>query len=457
MHIVLINPYELGRQSFGLAHATAWLKADGHTVECIDLAHSKLEKNQFTNADVVAIQLAMHTATRIAEQAFARIQQWAPNATLVAFGLYAHVNSEWLKTIGVEHAFGGEFEADLRTLIAEISGIDAGPLPSNKPKFVVPDRTGLPALERHARLQLSDGRELTMGFAETTRGCKHVCRHCPVVPVYGGKFRAIPQDVVMQDIRQQVAAGAEHISFGDPDFLNGPTHAIRIARALHAEFPELTFDAVIKVEHLLAQQGNLAELAECGLRLVISAVESVDDTVLGILDKGHTRKDFETVTELMRHVGIAFSPTFVAFTPWTTLQSYRDMLRVIAQLDLVDSVAPVQLAIRLLIPNGSYLLKAPEIEGKLKPYDPAALGYPWDNNDPRVDSLQQTVWAIAEKADSEDAPRSLAFEQIWQATHDALGETPPPITIVALANRPPRHSENWYCCAEPTSEQMMGW
>ena len=457
MHIVLVNPYELGRQSFGLAHATAWLKADGHTVECIDLAHSKLEEGQFAKAEVVAIQLAMHTATRIAEQAFVRIQQWAPNATLVAFGLYAHVNAEWLRTLGVEHAFGGEFEEDLRALIAVLSGIDAQSVRSNKPQFVVPDRTGLPALERHARLQLNDGRELTMGFAETTRGCKHVCRHCPVVPVYGGKFRAIPQDVVMQDIRQQVAAGAQHISFGDPDFLHGPTHALRIARAIKAEFPKLTFDAVVKVEHLLAQQANLAELAECGLRLVISAVESVDDRVLGILDKGHTREDFETVTKLMRDVGIAFSPTFVAFTPWTTLQSYRDLLRVIAKLDLVDSVAPVQLAIRLLVPNGSYLLQAPETEGKLKAYDPAALGYPWDNDDPRVDSLQQTVWAIAEKADSEDAPRSATFKQIWQATHDALGETAPPITIVALANRPPRHSENWYCCAEPTSEQMMGW
>ena len=107
-------------------------------------------------------------------------------------------------------------------LSLELSSIDAQSVRSNKPQFVVPDRTGLPALGRHARLQLNDGRELTMGFAETTRGCKHVCRHCPVVPVYGGKFRAIPQDVVMQDIRQQVAAGAQHISFGDPDFLNGP-------------------------------------------------------------------------------------------------------------------------------------------------------------------------------------------------------------------------------------------
>ncbi len=32
---------------------------------------------------------------------------------------------------------------------------------------------------------------------------------------------------------------ARHITFGDPDFLNGPGHSLAIARALHAEFPEV--------------------------------------------------------------------------------------------------------------------------------------------------------------------------------------------------------------------------
>jgi len=39
-----------------------------------------------------------------------------------------------------------------------------------------------------------------------------------------------------------VAAGATHITFGDPDFLNGPGHALKVVRAAHAEFPRLTFD-----------------------------------------------------------------------------------------------------------------------------------------------------------------------------------------------------------------------
>ena len=301
-----------------------------------------------------------------------------------------------MRTLGVQHAFGGEFEEGLRALIAGLSGIDAQSVRSNKPQFVVPDRTGLPHLERHARLQLNDGRELTMGFAETTRGCKHVCRHCPVVPVYGGKFRAVP--LKTSSCKTSGSRWQQVLSIFRLETLDFErAHPRTESRAIKAEFPKLTFDAVIKVEHLLAQQANLAELAECGLRLVISAVESVDDKVLGILDKGHTREDFETVTQLMRDVGIAFSPTFVAFTPWTTLQSYRDLLRVIAKFDLVDSVAPVQLAIVLLVPNGSYLLQAPETKGKLKAYDPAVLGYPGIMTTPEwIHSSKPS--AIAEKA-----------------------------------------------------------
>ncbi len=38
---------------------------------------------------------------------------------------------------------------------------------------------------------------------------------------------------------RQVDAGAEHITFGDPDFFNGPAHALAIVEAVHREFPRL--------------------------------------------------------------------------------------------------------------------------------------------------------------------------------------------------------------------------
>src|SRR5439155_60236 len=175
------------------------------------------------------------------------------------------------------------------------------------------------AIERldAAKLQ-HNGERRVAGHVEASRGCLHLCTHCPIPPVYNGRFFIVPADVVLEDIRGQVAAGATHITFGDPDFLNGPKHALKVVRALHAEFPALTFDFTAKVEHILEKRELFPEFGASGCVFMISAVESLSDTVLTILEKNHTRADVEEALGIVRGAGIAFRPTWEPFTPWTT-------------------------------------------------------------------------------------------------------------------------------------------
>src|SRR5262249_42931193 len=215
--------------------------------------------------------------------------------------------------------------------------------------FRVPDRAGLPSNEKYAHLVLPNGGYKVVGSTEASRGCKHLCRHCPIVPVYDGKFRIVARDVVMEDVRQQIASGAQHISFGDPDFFNGIRHSTELMEALHRKFPAITYDVTIKIEHLRKHEVLLPMLRDTGCLFVISAVESVDDDVLTALDKGHTREDFLHVARKFRELGLTLHPTFVPFTPWTTMEGYLDLLRVLQQEELIENVAPVQLGIRLLI------------------------------------------------------------------------------------------------------------
>lgn len=323
-----------------------------------------------------------------------------------------------------------------------------------KVAFMVPDRGGLPPLARYAHLVLPDGSTRATGFVEGSRGCKHLCRHCPVVPVYQGKFRIVPADVVMADIRQQVVAGAAHISFGDPDFLNGPTHGIRLARALHEEFPVVTFDATIKVQHLVEQAPLLPELKRCGCVFITSAVEAVDEDILRLLDKNHTSHDFDRVVELTRAAGIALAPTFVAFSPWTTLEGYVALLQRLVDLQLVESVPPVQLIIRLLVPAGSHLLQIPGFGERLMDFDPKLLGYPWAHADGRVDRLQQELQARVAECEERRLPRRAVFAEIWRMAHAATGRDAPPLAS-NLGAPIPHLSEAWYCCAEPTDAQLQ--
>src|SRR5271165_2762071 len=381
VRVVLISTYELGRQPFGLASPAAWLRADGHEVTMADLSCSPLPQAAIAEADLIAFFLPMHTATRLFQKVLDRVRDLNPRAHLCGYGLYAPLNDALLRRAGVATVIGGEFEQGLRDLARRLSVTRAGERPYRQPEplismarqqFLVPDRAGLPPLGAYAQLRTEDGTR-RVGYTEASRGCKHLCRHCPVVPVYRGLFRIVQADVVLEDIRRQVAVGAEHITFGDPDFFNGPGHAIPIVEALHREWPCLTYDVTIKVEHLLRHRDLLPALKETGCLFVTSAVESLDDAVLEKLAKGHTRAGFEEALALMRAEGLALAPTFIPFTPWTTRQSYGEFLRTLLDLGLADQVAPIQLAIGLLIPEGSLLLDLEEVRAIAGPYDARGL------------------------------------------------------------------------------------
>jgi hypothetical protein len=321
-------------------------------------------------------------------------------------------------------------------------------------KFEVPDRAGLAPIAKYAHLVVPGDGYRVVGSTEASRGCKHLCRHCPIVPVYNGVFRIVEREVVLADVRQQVAAGAQHISFGDPDFFNGIRHAMDLVEAFHSEFPDITYDVTIKIEHLRKQEQHLARLRDTGCLFVISAVESVDDGILERLDKGHTREDFLYVARKFRELGMTLHPTFVPFTPWTTLGGYLDLLRVLAAAELVENVAPIQLGIRLLIPEGSRLLELEEVRRTVGAFDAESLVYPWRNSDARVDLLSETVQSIAAEGDRKKESRAAAFARIWDAAHAAAGIDAPELDMTE-GRGVPFLSEPWYCCAEPTRDQLV--
>jgi len=80
-----------------------------------------------------------------------------------------------------------------------------------------------------------------------------------------------------------------------------------------------------KVEHILKRRDLFPELGASGVVFMISAVESLSDIVLANLEKGHTRADVSRALRIIRDAGIAFRPTWVAFTPWTTLEDYLEI------------------------------------------------------------------------------------------------------------------------------------
>jgi radical SAM superfamily enzyme YgiQ (UPF0313 family) len=457
--ILLISCYELGHQPFHLASLQTMLRQAGYFPVLVDTAVDTLSDEAVKKALFVGISVPMHTALRLGQQLAKQVRSLNPSAHICFYGLYASLNAHYLLQDCADSTIGGEYEIPILNLIASLESNNGSSIPGistreqmSKPwiqrtPFAVPERKQLPSPDRYARLEIN-GEQVLAGYTETTRGCKHTCLHCPVTPIYHGRFFAIPAEIVLADIRVQSAQGVRHITFGDPDFFNGPTHALRITRALHAEFPNMTFDATIKIEHLLKHRRLLPDLRDLGCAFIVSAAESLNDDVLRHLDKGHTSAQVAETFDLMEHVGIPLRPSLMPFSPWETLESYIALLTFFEEYKLIEHVDPVHFSIRLLIPPGSGLLDTFDDKMWLGELDAAAYTYRWTHPDPRMDHLHQAVSTFVEKAQRTQADPIETFFHIKALALEANDQEMCLSCAIQSYGTPkvlPHLTESWFC------------
>ena len=453
MKILVVSTYELGHQPLGAATATAALLGAGHEVRCVDISVDTLDSADVDWAGRVALSVPMHTAMRLALRVVETIRARRPDLAVCFFGLYAGMGRDLTVTSPADAIIAGEYETGL---VKWADGADPGAtIQLHRTEGPVPVRQLLPELGRYTHLVIA-GEERLVGSVAASRGCAHRCRHCPVPVVYDGRVRPVAEATVLADIDQLVAAGARHINFADPDFLNAPHHSRRVVAALHRRYPDLTFDATIKVEHILRYPDALPELALSGCAFVVSAFESVSDPILGYLDKGHTASDASDAVIALRAHRIEVRPSWLPFTPWTTVEDLVDLVDFVVAHDLIANVDPVQYSVRLLVPDGSLLLGEPTMTAHLGAYDPTRLGWTWAHPDPAIDRLQDQIARLVE-ARVEQAPAQ-TFDEIdalirssaeTASVRPALGS----VSIGPMGDRA-HLTEPWFCCSEPTEAQM---
>jgi radical SAM superfamily enzyme YgiQ (UPF0313 family) len=457
--ILLISCYELGHQPAGVAVPLGFLRRAGFDAETMDVSVEGFDDEKARRARFAGISVPMHTALRLGLRVAEAIRRVNPSCHICFYGLYASLNAQYLLDRVADSIIGGEVEGSLVALlrsldsgsVARVEGVSTrgrASLPVlARLDFPAPARDTLPTLERYAKLEHL-GEQKMAGYVEASRGCLHHCTHCPIPPVYGGRFFAVPIEIVIEDIGRLVESGARHITFGDPDFLNGPTHALRLVRQMSREFPGLTFDFTAKVEHILKNRELMPEFSRSGCVFVVSALESLSDLVLAQLDKGHTLRDISEALEILRDARIALRPSFVSFTPWTTIDDYIAMLEFVEVEGLIDHVDPVQYSIRLLVPPGSLLLSRPGASEWLGPLVEEQFSYQWTHADPRMDELQRQVSLLVEDAARRNVDASATFYRACDLAYRARGAEPIMKKAAAVSPfrlRPPRLTEAWFC------------
>lgn len=465
MHVLLVSTYELGHQPLHVASPAAALMRRGHEVTCLDLSVQPWDPSCVAGIDALAISVPMHTAMRMAVQVARRVRELRPELPTCLYGLYAQTSRATLVGTVVDRVIAGEYEPALVAWVDGLAGPDsvvrdaAPPDPEQivhllRGRFEVPARHLLPPLERYARLAVG-GEEHLVGYVETSHGCGFRCKHCPVPAVYDGRIRIVGADTVLADIDQLVQAGARHITFGDPDFLNGVHHSRRVVAAMHERHPELTFDCTTKVELILRHRDVWSEMAEAGCLFVVSAFETVNDEILGRLAKGHTTAEEVDAVAVLRAHGIEVRPSLLPFTPWTTLDDLVALVDFVAANDLVGNVDPVHYSIRLLVPEGSLLLDQPSMAPHLGPYDPERLSYEWSAVDPRTEVLQRGLAQVVEEAARDGEDVAATYARVRRLVRQAAGLADDDVAVAGAAvEGKPRLTEAWFCCAEPTELQL---
>ncbi|HSJ29742.1 MAG TPA: CUAEP/CCAEP-tail radical SAM protein [Acidimicrobiia bacterium] len=449
MRILLVSTYELGHQPLHLASPAAALGAAGHDVVVADTAVGALDPVILESVEAVAVSVPMHTATRLANEVVEQVRRIVPEMPVALYGLYAGQGS----ASGVAARFVGEYEADLVGWASAGAPTDTTRVSVATGVFHVPDRSRLPELEAYGRLVV-DGNERLVGYVEASHGCRHRCRHCPIPAVYDGRYRIVGADVVLADIDRQAEMGAQHITWGDPDFLNGPRHSVDLLEEVHRRHPELTHDLTIKVEHLRRHDDLLPRLAAAGTLFIVSAFESTDDRTLELLDKGHTAADMAVVVARARSLGIDIRPSWMPFVPWTVPADVVGIFRFIAENDLLGSTDPVQMSIRLLIPRGSLMLQLEEVSSVIDGYDEELLTYRWSSADPRSDELQRRFAEWAEMGADRDPVDTLVA--MWrEAVAASGGDVAKVVRPDSVTTGRPHLTESWFCCAEPTRSQSV--
>jgi hypothetical protein len=175
-------------------------------------------------------------------------------------------------------------------------------------------------------------------------------------------------------------------------------------------------------------------------------VELLNDAILRLLEKGHTREDVEEAIQITTNAGIVLRPSLMPFTPWTTINDLIELVDFIEMNQLYDQVDPIQLSIRLLLPPGSSLLDQPELQSFVTGFDSEKWVYEWRSADEEMDLLQSRIARIVERDYQAREDHFTTYLKIRQAVSEISGGYQSRhLQKYERKEWAPRLTEDWFC------------
>ena len=456
--ILLVACYELGHQPLTVAWAAAFLSARGYAPAVMDVSVEPFDPEKATpRAPRRRVRAHAHGAPGRDRGDRAGARRESRRCHVAAWGLYAQLNADYLLAHGVDSVIGGEAEGALVALAEALEADTGAPVPGvrttarpaapvlSRLGFPVPSRAALPSLKQYARLE-RDGRHELVGYVEASRGCKHLCRHCPIPPVYGGRFFVVPPDVVMADVRQCVEAGATHVTFGDPGLPERPR-----PRAGRGPGPPRRVPARDLRRHGEGRAPPAAPRHAAGAPDARLRVRGVGG---GVAQRYRAppprqgphaggRRRARPADARGRHPAPAHLGGVHAVDDARGLPGHAGLRRRGRPGGLGRSRSSTR--------SGSWCRRARSWSITRRcartsaPWSSGRSPTRWTHPDPRMDALQAEVARIVEAAAEAHADDAATFDQVWRAAGIGTAGRRPVERVAPDRPRPPRLTEPWFC------------
>lgn len=340
----------------GLAYIAAVLEKEGHNVKIIDGQVScsfpdDILKLLDVDTDIVGITattVSIHRAMKVAK----KIKEWKSDVKIVIGGPHVSaIPEKTLQTGLFDFGVIGEGETTIIELLRKIEGdgsvddIDSIAYLKNK-KVVMTKRRELiknldsiPFPARHLlpdlrvyRPNAENYRRLPTTTMITSRGCPYGCTFCDK-SVFGRTFRAHSPEYVVNEMEElSDRYKMKELFLVDDTFTFNNARVFEICRLIKERKLDISWNCFARVDTVTKEL--LKEMAGAGCWMVSYGVESGNQEVLNLINKGVTLDRIKNAIRWTKNAGLETKGTFMIGHPADTIKTIDETINFAISLPL---------------------------------------------------------------------------------------------------------------------------
>lgn len=158
----------------------------------------------------------------------------------------------------------------------------------------------------------------------SSRGCPFRCTFCAIKDVIGSPFRALSNDILLDQVRYWYEKGYRKIAFSDDNFTFRPKRIFEFCELIKKNNLTGIDFAVWDTRADSTSRELLVAMKEVGFHTLLVGVESANNRILKILKKGETIEEIDRMVKDACELGFDVQLSFLIGSPYETIEEVEN-------------------------------------------------------------------------------------------------------------------------------------